>query len=612
MFPVASALRERLREGYTLADARADLLAGLVVAMVALPLGMALAIASKTPPQHGLYTVIVAGIVVALLGGSRFQVTGPTAAFVVILGPIVVKFGIAGLLLAGLMAGVVLVVLGLARMGQLISFIPHPVTTGFTSGIAVVIATIQLTDLFGLTLAHDPESYVSRLVELWRAAPGWKPAELGVGLFTLAFLALWPSRLNNKLPAPLVGLACASLLGVAIARFAGVQVDTIGSRFHYESGGVTIGGIPPWPPQFVLPWTLAGPGGGAFALTFETVRALVPSAFAIALLGAIESLLSAVVADAMAQTRHDPDAELVASGIGNILCPFFGGIAATGAIARTATNIRSGARSPLATVVHGVVVLLAIVFFAPVVAYLPMAALAGLLLRIAYNISDVKHFRHMVRVAPRSDVVVLLTCFGLTVLFDMVVGVMVGIVLAALLLVRRIATITSAELFEGARHPALKEPLPPGVLLYEIAGPFLFGAAQRCVDAIISRRAPMERLKVAIFLMRNIPTMDVTGLVAFETMLGELGRMKSEVILVGVQGQPLTLMRKAGLLRPENPAGPRIVDELENAVVDARRVAGPPGKDDYLTTSGRWRKTSSGRLVKGDAAGKPPDSSPAP
>jgi len=585
---IASALRERFREGYSAKDLRADVLAGLVVAMVAMPLGMALAIASGVAPQHGLYTVIVAGTFVAALGGSRFQVTGPTAAFVVVLAPVVAKFGLAGLLTAGLMAGALLVVFGLARLGKLITFVPYPVTTGFTAGIALVIAAIQVKDLLGLDFGgHTPEGFLERIELTIKALPGIRPAELAVGAFTLAMLAFWPARWGSAVPAPLAALVTAALLALGLERAMGLELATIATRFHYTIDGVTRGGIPPLPPLPVLPWNLAGPEGRPFVLDLETIRALLPSAIAIAFLGAIETLLSAVVADAMGRTRHDPDAELLACGIGNILCPFLGGIPATGAIARTATNIRSGAQSPLASVIHAQVVVAAVLFAAPLVGYLPMAALAGLLLRVAWNISEAKHFAHMLKVAPRHDIVVLLTCFALTVLVDMVAGVSVGVILAALLFMRRMASLVSASLYEGARHPTLKAPLAPGVMLYEIAGPLFFGAAQRAVDAILTRRSPGSPLKVVIFFMANIPTIDITGLVALESSITALREGGTRVILVGVTGEPFELIHRARL---DDPSTATLCATLEEAVALADSIVGPTSPDHMLTQSGRWMR----------------------
>ena len=538
----AQALRECLAEGYRLADLRADLMAGLVVGVVALPLSMALAIASGVPPQHGLYTAIVAGAVIALLGGSRVQVSGPTAAFVVVLAPIAHRFGVGGLMLATLMAGLLLMAMGLARMGRLIEFVPHPVTTGFTSGIAVVIGVLQVKDLLGLTVPEMPEHFPDRVVALVRALPSFRLADFLVGALTLTVLFAW-RKVTQKVPAALVALLVAGGAAVLLARLVpGFEVATIGSRFQYVVRGVTHHGIPQLPPLPVLPWRLPGGDGQPLQLSFDLVRSLAPSAFAIAMLGAIESLLSAVVADGMSGHRHDPDAELLAQGTGNLIVPFFGGIAATGAIARTATNIRSGARSPFAALIHAVVVLLAVLLLAPLLGYLPMASLAALLLLVAWNMSEREHFAHMVRVAPRSDLLVLLTCFGLTVVFDMVVSVSVGVVLASLLFLRRMSEVSGIRLVD--EHPfGLDRPLPKGVVVYEVAGPLFFGAARQGMAALA---ATDKDVRAVLLDLRSVPAMDVTGLVALESTFERLERAGVFVILAGVQPQPLRAMARAG------------------------------------------------------------------
>jgi SulP family sulfate permease len=540
----AAALRAAVGEGYSWATFRADLMAGVVVGIVALPLAMALAIAVGVAPQHGLYTAIVAGLVIAVLGGSRTQVSGPTAAFVVILAPIHARFGFAGLALAGLMAGLMLVGMGLLRLGKLIQFIPHPVTTGFTSGIATVIAVLQVKDLLGLRLAHTPEHFAERVVAFAEAAPTASPVELGVGLFTLALLLLVP-RLTRRVPAPLVALPAAALLALALSHLAGMEVSTIASRFHHEVGGRPVPGIPSLPPLPMWPWLASGPGGGPLPLDLATFRALLGSAFAIAMLGAIESLLSAVVADGMARTRHDPDAELLAQGVGNVLAPFFGGIPATGAIARTATNIRSGGRTPVAAAVHALTVLAAVLVLAPALGYLPMTALAALLLLVAWNMSEVKHFAHIVRVAPRGDVAVLLTCFGLTVFTDMVIGVSVGMVLAALLFMRRMAMVTETLLLETV-HPALPGPVPAGVVVYRISGPLFFGAAQKAMAAL---NVISDRARVVILWLEQVPVLDATGLVALESALDQLRSRGVTAILLGLQAQPRQLVARTDLQR---------------------------------------------------------------
>jgi SulP family sulfate permease len=571
VFPVfklrlAYALREAIRQGYTGQDLRNDVLAGLVVGIVALPLSMALAIATGVPPQHGLYTAIIAGALIAVLGGSRTQVSGPTAAFVVVLVPISAKFGIGGLLVATLIAGIFLVGLGVAHLGRLIQFIPYPVTTGFTAGIAVVIATLQLKDFLGLRIDHMPESYLEKVKTLALALPTAHFPDLAIGAATLAILIAWP-RLTKRVPAPLVALTITATAAFALSRSVpSFQVDTIGSRFSYVIDGVSYRGIPRMPPLPVLPWTLSGGDGHPLALSWNLIRELLPSAFTIAMLGAIESLLSAVVSDGMAGTKHDPDSELVAQGMGNIVAPFFGGFAATGAIARTATNIRSGGRSPVAAIVHALFVLGAVLLLAPLVAYLPMAALAALLLMVAYNMSEIKHFAHVVQVAPKSDVLVQVACFLLTVVFDMVVAVTAGVVLAALLFMRRMAEISNAKLASD-RHSAIREPLPRGVVLYEIAGPLFFGAAQAAMSAL---DAVSGQAKVVILDVESVPAMDATGLVNLESSLARLQRDKVFVILAGVQRQPARVLEKAGIVPMDGRLA--ICATVEAAVTLARDV----------------------------------------
>jgi sulfate permease, SulP family len=563
----AAALRAVFSEGYTRSALQHDVLAGIVVGIVALPLSMALAIAVGVPPQHGLYTAIIAGIAVPLLGGSRFQVTGPTAAFIVILAPILVRHGLGGLLVAGAMAGVLLLAMGLFRLGRLIQFIPHPVTTGFTAGIGTVIGVLQLKDLLGLRPSHSPDHFVERVVSYVQARHTASVAELSIGLFTLALLIVGP-RVLKRVPAPLVALPLAAIAAaLAHHSFAGFDVATIGSRFTTVISGGEVHGIPGAPPIFSLPWLA---GARPLPLTLSTIRALFPAAIAIALLGAIESLLSAVVADAMAGTKHDPDSELLALGVGNLLCPFFGGIACTGAIARTATGIRYGSRSPLATVFHAGVVLAAVLAAAPLISYLPMASLAALLVIVAWNMSEAKHFVHMLRVAPKSDVAVLLACYGLTVVFDMVVAVTAGMILAAFLFMRRMAEVASVQLVDEA-HPHLKIKLPRDVVLYEVNGPLFFGAAEAAMDAL---KAIGERPRVLILYLGAVPAMDVTGLVALESALARLKQQGVFCIVAGPRPQPLSVLQKAGV--KDEPGYLHIVATLEQAANDAQEHLSRP------------------------------------
>jgi SulP family sulfate permease len=535
-----TALRQSLKEGYSGATFKSDVLAGLVVGVVALPLSMALSIAVNAPPQQGLYTAIIAGFLVAFLGGSRCQVTGPTAAFIPILLPVCVNYGLGGLLVAGIMGGVILVMMALFRLGRLIEYIPHPVTTGFTAGIATVIGTLQLKDLFGLQVTKSSDHFFERVHDMWAAhgsASGW---EFLIGAGTLAILVFFPKVVTRRIPAPLVALPLAALAAYLLTKYvSGFHVATIASRFHTTVGDHVVNGIPQIPPLPIWPWSQGGPQGKPFHFSFDLIQALIPGAFAIAMLGAIESLLSAVVADGMAGTKHDPDAELLALGVGNIVCPFFGGIPATGAIARTATNIRSGARSPIAAMVHAVTILAAILALAPLIGTLPMSALAALLMLVAYNMSEMKHFIHILKVAPRSDVAVLLVCYGLTVGIDMVYGVYYGVLLAAVLFMRRMIRLTKTRVLSGA-HPTLPRALPDGVFVYHIGGPLFFGAAQK---AMATLRVIADKARVVLLTMDQVPDMDATGLVALESALERLERQKIFVVLTGVQRQPRKLLR---------------------------------------------------------------------
>ncbi|WP_111414052.1 C4-dicarboxylic acid transporter DauA [Billgrantia lactosivorans] len=538
-----TALLAAWHQGYGLAELKRDLLAGLTLGIVAVPLSMALAIATGVPPQHGLYTAIVAGAVIALTGGSRFNISGPTAAFVVILFPIVASHGLGGLLIATLMAGLILVALGLARLGNLIQFVPYPVVLGFTAGIAVVIALLQLPDFLGLEGVALGDSTLHNLAAIVRATPSLAPAELGIGLLTLAALILWP-RLKLPLPAPLVGLAVGTLAALAVAPL-GVEIETIASRFSWEHQGQAGSGIPPFAPGLLLPWRLPGADGAPLTVDFALIRELLGPALAIAMLAAIESLLCAVVADGLTRTRHDPNAELIGQGLGNLAAPFFGGITATAALARTATNIRSGAVSPLAAVVHALVVLLAVVALAGVLALVPMAALAALLFVIAWNMSEARHFVHTLRSAPGSDVAILVICFLLTVVFDMVLAVAVGIGLAAALFIRRMADLTHARRLEPGSDDASRD-LPRQVALYDVNGPLFFGAAEKAVSSL---RVVDPEVRVVMLDMRDVPSLDATAIVALQSLVEELRARQVGLIFVGMPARMVLKLRRAGVRR---------------------------------------------------------------
>ncbi|MCG5515372.1 MULTISPECIES: C4-dicarboxylic acid transporter DauA [unclassified Ectothiorhodospira] len=575
---ISTGLRAAWHDGYGLEDLRKDVMAGLTIGTVAVPLSMALAIATGVPPQHGLYTAIVAGAIIALTGGSRFNVSGPTAAFVVILFPIVQQYGLGGLLIASMMAGMILVTLGVTRMGRLIQFVPYPVVLGFTAGIAVVIAVLQIPDFFGLETGSLTEHFIENVWLILTSFPTLQPLEFGVGIFTLLVMLIWP-RLHIPIPAPLIGLVVGAIAAYFVNQWLSSQetsaaIDTIASRFTWEANGETGIGIPPIPPTFMAPWLLPGPDGEPLQLSFDLIRALLGPAFAIAILGAIESLLCAVVADGLTKTKHDPNAELIGQGLGNIAAPLFGGITATAAIARTATNIRSGARSPIAAVIHALVVLLAIIALAGLLGMVPMAALAALLFIIAWNMSEARHALHTLRSAPPGDVAILVTCFGLTVIFDMVLAVAVGIGLAAALFIRRMASLTQTDHVETKNHPMIGG-LPAEVAVYDVNGPLFFGAAEK---ALSSLHLADPKVKTIIIDMHDVPSMDGTAIVALQSLIAEMTHQGIGLILVGLQPRIITKLRRAGV----------------------RKVAGSLSHCRNLTQAGmvalRWHKERGGQV----------------
>lgn len=566
--PLFAALRQTLRAGYSWKRLRGDLGAGVTVGIIAIPLAMALAIAVGVAPQHGLYTVLVAAPLIALTGGSRFNISGPTAAFVVILLPITQQYGLGGLLLCTLMAGLILLAMGLGRLGRLIQFIPYPVILGFTAGIGIVIATLQVKDLFGLSLPHTPQHYLEQVELLALALPGAHLGDTLVAMVCLAVLLVWP-RFVPKVPGHLVALAVGALLGLLLEAL-GLPVATLGERFSYTLDGVSHPGIPPFLPDFAWPWNLPGADGQPLRLSFELIRQLLAPAFAIAMLGAIESLLCAVVADGMAGTRHDPNAELVGQGIGNLVAPLFGGITATAAIARTAANVRAGAFSPLAAIIHAGVVLTAMLLLAPLFSYLPMAALAALLVMVAWNMSEARHVLHTLRIAPRNDVVVLLVCLVLTVLFDMVLAVGVGLLLAAGLFIKRMSELTDTQPMPGHAQRALGE-LPASVVPYVISGPLFFGAADKALSVL---RMLNPQVRVVVVEISAVPLLDMTALAALESLLEDYRRQGIGLVLVGTTPRVRLKLRRAGIRREEGRLA--YVQTLEQARAKALRWVGEP------------------------------------
>jgi SulP family sulfate permease len=516
-------------KGYTREQFVADLSAGVIVGIVALPLAIAFAIASGVPPGRGLYTAIVAGFIISALGGSRVQIGGPTGAFVVIVYGIVQQYGIGGLTVATLMAGVILIVLGLTRMGGAIKFIPHPVVIGFTSGIAVVIFSSQVKDVLGLRMGNVPAPFVEKWVAFGANIGSANSYAIGLTLATLLIIQLFP-LVSRRIPGSIVALLATTAASLLLK----LPVETIGSRFGAINAAL---------PHPVMPH-----------ITFTQLTMLVQPAIAIALLGAVESLLSAVVADGMTGMRHKSNAELVAQGIANIASPLFGGIPATGAIARTATNIKNGGRTPVAGMIHALTLLLITLFFGKWAALIPMATLGGILVVVAYNMSEWRTFRAELR-APKSDVAVLLTTFLLTVIVDLTVAIEIGMVLSAFLFIRRMAEVTNVTMVtremadsseeDDAEAAEMARKLPAGVVLYEINGPFFFGAAERFKE-VLNRVSGSPR--VLVVRLQHVPAIDSTGLHALRELAR--GRLSggTKLVLADVHAQPMIALTNSGLL----------------------------------------------------------------
>ncbi|CAM5180046.1 C4-dicarboxylic acid transporter DauA [Alishewanella longhuensis] len=542
---IGHALRESWAEGYNRQKLLKDLLAGVTVGIIAIPLAMALAIASGVPPQYGLYTAIIAGFVIALTGGSRFSISGPTAAFVVILYPIALKYGLSGLLLASVLAGVMLVAMALFRLGRLIEYIPESVTLGFTSGIAIVIVILQVKDFFGLPLTALPEHFGDKIWLLAQSLPQTAWASLVVAVVTLAVMIGW-RRLKTPIPPHLPALFIGTLLGLLLLQF-GADLPTVASRFSYTAtDGSTAAGVPPYLPYFDWPWNRPGPDGVPLSFSWQLAKDLLAAAFAIAMLGAIESLLCAVVLDNASGRRHSANSELLGQGIGNIITPFFGGITATAALARSSANYNAGAQSPISAMVHALVVLLALLLLTPVLAYIPMAALAALLVMVAWGMSEAPKALHLLKTAPRSDVLVFLVCLLLTVVFDMVIAITAGILLATLLFMKDIAAMTKVTDI-SANRKQVDQPLPEGWKVLKISGPLFFAAADRIFAEIALLSAGQRGL---LLYMDGVPLLDAGGLAALDKLRDSCRKQQVELLIADLQFQPLKTLAKAGV-KPE-------------------------------------------------------------
>lgn len=533
---LAYALREVFSEGYGRRQLTCDIMAGLTVGVVAIPLAMALAIASGVAPQYGLYTAIIAGAIIALAGGSRFSVSGPTAAFVVILQPLAASHGLSGLLIATIMAGLILLAMAYARLGRFIEYIPQTVTLGFTAGIAVVIALLQLPDFIGAQIDTMPQGFAEKLSLLASAVLHVDPASFAIASLTMLTLILWP-RLGIRIPPHLPALLIASLMALLLGQF-DIAVDTIGSRFHFAMpDGATGSGIPPYLPFLQWPWLREGGQGISLSLLAE----LLPTAFAIAMLAAIESLLCAVILDGMSSRRHSANSELLALGMANIITPLFGGITATAAIARSATNYKAGAVSPIAALTHALVVLSGLVLLAKAMAYVPMSALAALLLVTAWNMSEAGKSLRLLKSSPLSDVWVWLICMGLTVLFDMVIAITTGLLLACVLLVKELATLTQVVDISGNKT-FIKTPIPANWKVLKINGPLFFAAGERIGTELAGYLAGSEGI---ILMMRYSPYLDAGGLSAIEQLITRCKQSGVELRFTDWQFQPLKTLARS-------------------------------------------------------------------
>ena len=501
-----------------------NILSGLTVGIIALPLSMALAIATGVPPELGLYTAIIAGIFAAVFGSSKINISGPTAAFIVILIPIVQEFGITGLLLCGLLSGIILVLIGVLKLGTLIELIPYPVTVGFTSGIAVVIATFQIKDFFGLTIPNFEGSYLDKIYLIFNSFHTFNIYEFFIGALTLSLLIFW-QKTKSKIPSALIALTITTIVVAFLNIYFNIDISTINSTFNYKIGSLEGTGIPPIPLQFSLPWSFLAPEDINFTLIYK----LLPHAIAIAILGALESLLCAVISDGMTGNKTDPNKELIGQGITNMIVPFFGGIPATAAIARTVVNIKSGGTSKLSSIVHSLFILVSITFLAKYLSYLPMASLSALLLMVAWNMSEIKHFVNIIKIAQKDDVYVLLTCFFLTVIIDMEVAVAVGIGLASVLFIKRTIDLYSIELVSNQLRE-YQDNLE-NILIYDINGPMFFGAAQKALKTLLNIN---EKTNIVILNMKNVSMLDVTAMVALKSIVNSFETEQKKLIFCGL------------------------------------------------------------------------------
>ncbi len=514
---------------YTREQCIKDIVAGIIVAIIALPLSIALALASGVTPEKGLYTAIVAGFVISFLGGSRVQIAGPTAAFVTIIAGIVARRGMEGLAVATILAGMILIIMGLLKFGRLLRFIPYTITTGFTLGIAVTILIGQIKDFLGITIHTKPVETLEKIMACVRNINSTNMEALLIGVVSILILIFWP-KFNSKIPASLIAVVIAA----ALVKGFGLHVNTIGSLYEISSRA----------PSLHIP-----------SMNFHTIRDVLPDAVTIAILAGVESLLSCVVADGMIGSKHRSNMELIAQGAGNIFSSLFGGIPATGAIARTAANVKNGGRTPVAGIVHSVTLLLILVILMPYAALIPMPTIAAILFMVAYNMSEWREFVHLLKISPKSDIMVLVATFALTVIFDLVVAIEVGILMAAVLFMKRMADVAEVQswkyleeddtdddmLDEDANENIRLKKVPKHTLVYEINGPMFFGAADKFMNISLD-----NDVKVVILRMRNVPAMDVNALHSLSNVLKACKKKHITLVMSHIQDQPIHMMQKAG------------------------------------------------------------------
>lgn len=532
-----------------------DVIAGIVVAIIALPLSIALAIASGVSPEKGLITAIIGGFIVSFLGGSRVQIGGPTGAFVVIVLGIITKYGIEGLIISTLMAGVIMILMGLFKLGDMIKFIPYPITTGFTSGIAVIIFSTQIKDFFGLRMDHVPSEFLEKWLAYFENIGNLNYTAFLLGIVTVLIIVLWP-KINKKIPGAFVAIIVTTLMAF-IFKF---DIATIETQFGEISGSIPMPSIP--------------------HVNFDMIRELFMSAVAIALLGCIESLLSAVIADGMIGGNHRSNMELVGQGVANICSALFGGIPVTGAIARTAANVKNGGRTPIAGMVHAITLFIMMLVLMPYVKYIPMASLAGILIMVAYNMGEWDEFKEL-RKAPKGDAVVFLTTFLLTILFDLVVAIEIGMVLAVFLFMKRMADVTQCKYITGEEEEINDSigylngrKISPKIDIYEINGPFFFGAADKFIKVIKSIKKPP---RVLILKMTNVPVIDATGYSALMRFYDICTKYHMDILIVELQEDPYKTLANYGFIKDigENHICANLDEALEkaNLIIEEEKLA---------------------------------------